>query len=75
MIIPKIANRSFGCRFAKKLPHNRLWPRVGIYIADFHRISVLDAMVRSDLMLDSPNFCDTPESGYGDEARWSRMAM
>ena len=69
MIMPNIANRAFDCQFAKKLSHNRLWPRVGICIANFHRISVPDAMVRSDLMLDSPNLCDTPESGCGDEAR------
>ena len=60
----------FWTNLKKKLPHNRLWPRVGIYIANFHRINVPNAMVRSNLMLDTPNFCDTPELGCGDEARW-----
>ena len=67
MIIPKLQIGPLGAGLQKKLPHNRLWPRVGIYIADFHRINILDAMVRSDLMLDTPNFCDTLELGCGDE--------
>ena len=63
MIIPKLQIGPLGAGLQKKLPHNRLWPSVGICIADFHRISVPDAMVRSDLMLNTPKFCDTPESG------------
>ena len=69
MIIPKLKISPLGASLQKKLPHNRLWPRVGICIADFHRISVLNIIVRSNLILDTPNFYDTLELGCGDEAR------
>ena len=55
MIIPKLQIGPLVTSFQKKLPHNRLWPRLGIYITNFHRINILDAMVRSDLMLYTPN--------------------
>ena len=63
MIIQKLQIGPSGVSLQKKLPHSRLWPRVGIYIVNFHRISVPDAMVRSDLMLDAPNFYSTLDSG------------
>ena len=77
MTIPIMQIRAFGVWFAKKkLPHSRLWPKIGIFIANFYRISIPDAMVRSDLLLDTPNFCNTPESRCGDEAIcWSQMAL
>ena len=72
MIIPKLQIGPLGASLQKKLPHNRLWPRVGICIVNFHQISILDAMVRSDLMLDALNLYDTPKLSCGDEARcWS----
>ena len=63
MIIPKIANWSFGCQFAKKIASILTMPRVGEIIVKIHQISIPDAMARSDLVLDTPNFCSTPDSG------------
>ena len=63
MIIPKLQIDPLGAGLQKKLPHNRLWPRLGICMADFHRINVLDAMVRSNLMLYTPNFYNISEPG------------
>ena len=73
----KIVNPSFRCQFAKKkLPQDWIWPRVGNFIADFHRINIPNSMARSDLALNTHNLCNTPESSCSDEPRWwAQMAL
>ena len=56
-----------GAGLQKNLPHNQLWPRVGNFVADIHRISISYAMARLDLALDTPNDSDTPYLGCGVE--------
>ena len=68
MIIPKFQISPLGASLQKFLPHNQLWPKIGNFIANFNRINIPDAMVRSNLLLDTPNFYDTLEPGCDDEA-------
>ena len=55
MIIPKL----------QKLPHEQLSPNTGKFIVNPHRIDAPDAMVRSNLTLDAPNFCGSSRSMNG----------
>ena len=52
-----------GAGLQKNLPHDQLWPEIAKFIVNLHRISVPDAMERSDLALDAPDDSDTPDSG------------
>ena len=55
----------------KNLPHDQLSPKIGEFIVDFHRIGSPDAMVRSVLALDAPNFCVYSRSESGPFEEWS----
>ena len=68
MIIPMLQIGPLGAGLQKKIASILTMPRVGEIIAKFHQISVPDAMARSDLVLDTPNFCSTLDSGSGAKA-------
>ena len=68
MIIPMLQIGPSGAGLQKKIASILTMPRVGKIIVKIHQINVPDAMARSDLALDTPNFCSTLDSGWGAEA-------
>ena len=62
-IIPRFANRCLRVLVCiKKFPHDQLWPEIAKFIANLHRINILDAVERSDLALDALDDSDTLDS-------------